>query len=598
MITQKYSVNQHTIETLLSWVESGEIAIPEIQRPFVWDSTKVRNLLDSLYKGYPVGYLIVWRNPNIRGKDGKLSEGKKILIDGQQRIMALMTSILGKEKIDKDYKKGRIIIAFNPLEEKFEVANVSTERDPLWLNDISPLLKNEVRTSNIINEYCLKNTGASRENVEDAVERLKEIKKNLVGIIELSHDLDIETVTEIFIRINSEGVPLSQADFAMSKLAADEKHDGYIMRKAIDYFSHIVRIPNAYENIKENDKVFSKTDYFEKMKWLRNENDDLYDPGYTDMLRVILAIQFERGKLSDLVSLISGRDFKTRKYEEKIIESSFKKIESGINLFINETNFKRFILIVRSAGFVSSNMISSMNTLTYCYALYLKLREANENSGEIERFIRRWFVISSITSRYSGSFESQIESDIKEMTSIGFNEFLEKNENALLSETFWDVALVQNLATSNINSVNYNVFLASQVKAKDKGFLSKDVTVGDLIEVKGDIHHVFPKEFLKKQGLKKNEYNQIANLVYMQTEVNIKIGKKEPKNYLNELIEKHSKKQMTYGCIENTDDLMENLKTHCIPESILQMSIDDYEEFLKQRRRLMAEKIKKYYKRL
>jgi hypothetical protein len=167
-----------------------------------------------------------------------------------------------------------------------------------------------------------------------------------------------------------------------------------------------------------------------------------------------------------------------------------------------------------------------------------------------------------------------------------------------LSETFWDVALVQNLATSNINSVNYNVFLASQVKAKDKGFLSKDVTVGDLIEVKGDIHHVFPKEFLKKQGLKKNEYNQIANLVYMQTEVNIKIGKKEPKNYLNELIEKHSKKQMTYGCIENTDDLMENLKTHCIPESILQMSIDDYEEFLKQRRRLMAEKIKKYYKRL
>ena len=196
MITQKYSVNQHTIETLLSWVESGEIAIPEIQRPFVWDSTKVRNLLDSLYKGYPVGYLIVWRNPNIRGKDGKLSEGKKILIDGQQRIMALMTSILGKEKIDKDYKKGRIIIAFNPLEEKFEVANVSTERDPLWLNDISPLLKNEVRTSNIINEYCLKNTGASRENVEDAVERLKEIKKNLVGIIELSHDLDIETVTD------------------------------------------------------------------------------------------------------------------------------------------------------------------------------------------------------------------------------------------------------------------------------------------------------------------------------------------------------------------------------------------------------------------
>jgi uncharacterized protein with ParB-like and HNH nuclease domain len=85
---QKYSVNQLPIEILLAWVNSGEIAIPEIQRPFVWDSSKVRNLMDSLYNGFPVGYVIAWRNPNIKLKDGSTSEGKKILIDGQLYIPA------------------------------------------------------------------------------------------------------------------------------------------------------------------------------------------------------------------------------------------------------------------------------------------------------------------------------------------------------------------------------------------------------------------------------------------------------------------------------------------------------------------------------
>ena len=121
MQTQKYSVNQHLIETLLVWVKSGEIAIPEIQRPFVWDGAKVRDLMDSLYQGYPVGYVITWRNPNVRLKDGSTAEGKKILIDGQQRITALTAAILGNYVVNKEYKRIRIKIAFNPILEKFEV---------------------------------------------------------------------------------------------------------------------------------------------------------------------------------------------------------------------------------------------------------------------------------------------------------------------------------------------------------------------------------------------------------------------------------------------------------------------------------------------
>lgn len=70
MPTQRYSVTQPPIETLSTWIKSGEINIPEIQHPFVWDAVKVRNLLDSLFQGYPIGYFIAWRNPDVKLKDG------------------------------------------------------------------------------------------------------------------------------------------------------------------------------------------------------------------------------------------------------------------------------------------------------------------------------------------------------------------------------------------------------------------------------------------------------------------------------------------------------------------------------------------------
>jgi len=89
MPAQKYSVNQHPIQTLLTWIESREIAIPEIQRPFVWDAIKVRDLLDSPLNGLPVGYLVAWRTPTVKLKDGNTLTGKRILFDRQQRVTAL-----------------------------------------------------------------------------------------------------------------------------------------------------------------------------------------------------------------------------------------------------------------------------------------------------------------------------------------------------------------------------------------------------------------------------------------------------------------------------------------------------------------------------
>lgn len=154
MNEQKYSVNQHLIESVLTWVKSGEIAIPEIQRPFVWNSSKVRDLMDSLFQGYPVGYIIAWRNPNVKLKDGTVSEGKKVLIDGQQRVTALTAAVLGQQVVNKNYKKVKIQIAFHPIEENFEVLNPAIAKDKKWINDISPIVRNEVRVSKVIREYC------------------------------------------------------------------------------------------------------------------------------------------------------------------------------------------------------------------------------------------------------------------------------------------------------------------------------------------------------------------------------------------------------------------------------------------------------------
>jgi uncharacterized protein with ParB-like and HNH nuclease domain len=210
MATQRYSVTPHPVETLLTWVKSGEIAIPEIQRPFVWEPVKVRNLLDSLYQGYPIGYLIAWRNPTVRLKDGTSSAGKRILIDGQQRVTALMAALLSQEVLTKDYETVRIRIAFHPIEEKFEVANPAIQKDSSWISDVANIFSPSAKLLQITKAYAAANSDVDEDVLFGTLERLRKIINNHVGVIELAEDLDIETVTEIFIRVNSAGATLSQ----------------------------------------------------------------------------------------------------------------------------------------------------------------------------------------------------------------------------------------------------------------------------------------------------------------------------------------------------------------------------------------------------
>ena len=598
MPVQRYSVNHHPVETLLTWIKSEEIAIPEIQRPFVWNAAKVRDFIDSLYQGYPVGYLIAWRNPDVRLKDGTKSTGKRILIDGQQRVMALLVALLGEQVVNKDYKKTRITIAFDPSEQRFQVADAVTSRNQGWIADVSTVFAPDAMMLELVDNYCEANPGVNKNIIYERMNRLSHIRNNSLGLIELNSDLEVETVAEIFTRINSQGAPLNAADFAMSKMAANEKYNGHLLRKCIDYFCHLAVAPEVYEDLAK-DAAFASTNYFSAMKWLKNEKDDLYDPSYTDMLRVAFTVKFHRGRLEDLVALLSGRNFETRTFEEDIAEESFQKLGNGILNYMNETNFKRFIMILRSAGFVDTSLIRSQNTANFAYVLFLTLREQNKvPPQQIETLVRRWFVMSILTGRYTGSPETAFGVDIRNIHEHGAQQYLENIESAELSDAFWDVGLPQQMDTSVASSPYFNVFLASQVMGKDNGFLSLNMSVQNLMEGLRDIHHVFPRSYLKEHGFQSGRYNQIANYVVMQSEINIAIGGDPPSKYFSSLWEQCRTKVPIYGGIKNSDQLQENLAAHCIPEGMDTASIEGYDTFLQERRKLMAAKIRDYYRKL
>ncbi|PLT32708.1 DUF262 domain-containing protein [Bacillus sp. V5-8f] len=595
-----YNVNNSTVESIISWIKNKMIAIPEIQRPFVWDASKVRDLMDSLYKNYPVGYIITWQNPDTKLKDGSISMGKKILIDGQQRITALTAAITGEEVVDSNYKKKKIRIAFNPIEEKFEVTNPAILKNSRWIPDIANVFAPDFDSFSFINDYCNRNTDITPNDMNKVLQKLMQIKYSSIGMIELSHNLDIETVTEIFIRINSAGVVLSQADFAMSKITVNELYEGPIIRKTIDYFCHMIKNPSDYSHIENNDGEFASTESFQKIKWVKDYHVSIYEPSYSDLLRVAFTYKFLRGKIANLVSLLSGRDFETREYKEEIVESSFRSLKEGVLEFINETNFKRFVMIVKSAGIITPKLIRSKNALNFAYTLFLLLREKNIDGSEINRIVRKWLVLSVLTERYSGSPETMFEFDIRRFNLADTpDKYLNSVEAGELSDAYWNNILVTNLDTSVTSSPYFNLFIMAQIYDKDHAFLSKSITVSNLIEERGDVHHIFPKKYLQKNGINnRGKYNQIANYVYTEQIVNLAIKDKAPSEYMEMVKKQTSGEKNVIGEITHPAELEYNMEMNCVPQSLFNLDHSNYEEFLIERRQLMANKIRKFYEKL
>lgn len=605
MANQNYEIEKHTVDTVLSWIKTKEVVIPEIQRPFVWKATQVRDLIDSLYRGFPVGYLIVSRSHEMRLKDGTMSKGQRILIDGQQRVTALMAAILGRSVLNNEYQEKNIRIAYNPFADEsdviFEVQDQSHLKSKKWIEDISIFFDDDFDDYEFIETYCRNNPDMDFRTLNKKIKRIVDIKTKDLGIIEISAELDIDTVTDIFIRINSKGAVLSQADFAMSKIAADEKFGGNLLRKAIDYFCHIAIDPSFYDTLAKNDPQFCSSELGREMAWLRHDTDSIYDPSYDDMLRVSFLHMFSRGKLKDLVSLLSGRDFETRDYKEEIAEDSFNKLTEGIKHFMHQYYFEQFVLAVKSAGFISNKLISSQNVLDFAYVVFLKLALSGEVSKtEIKRYTAKWLVMSILTSRYSSSPESRMDLDIRNINDKGVVKCLEEIEQAELSDAFWEFGLPQKLDTPNSASPALSTYFAAQIVGGDKGLFSATSTVRDLYGA-SDVHHIFPKAYLQKTGVLNNRtiYNQVANYVFLDTPINIVIGEKAPNVYFKDAFESARNTNTVFGYPMTEEGLKENLLENCIPIEIEEWTYEDYQQkFLVERRKMMAEKIKNYYKKL
>lgn len=315
------------------------------------------------------------------------------------------------------------------------------------------------------------------------------------------------------------------------------------------------------------------------------------------MIRVAFMHVFKRARLAELVQLLSGRDFETREYKEDIAAHTFDGMYRGVENFVNEYNFKQFMQTIRGAGFISPKMITSNMALDFAYALFLMLQESDVPVADRKRIVQKWYVLSILTQRYSASPESAFAKDLKVISEVGIPQALKNIEDATLSDNFWNVALVQNLSYASSLNPTYLTYLAAQVRKVESSLLS-NTPVSELINFGGDVHHIFPKKYLMEHGFDRTQYNQTANYAYLDTPVNISIGKKAPKDYFSLALQQCGGEQAKCGSIMNEEDLRANLAINCIPEDVFDMDYTRYAEFLEKRRALMAAKIRKYYEGL
>ncbi len=479
MRSEHYKITQYSVGSILGYVENEQIAIPEIQRPFVWKDEEVRALIDSLYEGYPIGYLIIWQNSQVKVRGFGEAGTKKILIDGQQRVTALMAALLGKEVLDNQYRSRKIQIAFNPLakdsEEHFAVCNEQYDKDPKWISDISSFFRKDFSFRQFEKEYKEANEGEDFSRLEESVDTLKEILKRQVGIIELSFLLDIDVVSEIFIRINLQGKPLNQEDFVMSKISVNDQYDGNHIRNCIDYFCHTLQDPAFYQ-ILQNESSFTSSEYGKAMSWCGHSEDFLYTPLYSDVLKVVLISYFGKTKIGDLVHLLSGRTSDRKEYSKEIAEDSFQKLGAGVRAFVSEQNFRGFQEALEYAGYCCQRLIYSQSFLNYCYAMYLIMGQQNIPEEEKRSLIARWMTMCLITGHYQSGGEGTVVRDCAEIRAAGFSSYLKQIEDLRMTDDFFTTILPEKYTSTTVRTAPFLAYLAALCKNKVHSLYSSETT--------------------------------------------------------------------------------------------------------------------------
>jgi hypothetical protein len=572
----------YDLGSLIKYIGLGEIGLPDIQRPFVWKNAKVRDLFDSMYKGYPVGYLLFWQNALMDssrtiGTDDKQKPPRLVIVDGQQRLTSLYAVIKNIPILRENFENELIQIAFNPLEERFEVADAAICRDKSFIPSISLLWDEKTDLFEVVENY-LEGLTASRNISTEENRAIKKTIAKLQGLLsfpftalELSSDVDEEAVSDVFVRINSKGTPLNQADFILTLMSVfwDEG------RAALEKFCRDARKPSKGESSSFNHFI---------------------EPSPDQLLRVGVSVAFKRARLKYVYSILRGKDLETEKFSDERREQQFELLKEAQQRSLNLQHWHDFMNCIRQAGFRSGKMISSKNNLLFSYILYLIGRtEYKVPEFDLRMVISRWFFMSAVTGRFTGSPESAMEFDLARLrdvnTADGFINSLTQICDITLTSDFWSVSLPNDLATSSSQSPSLFAYNAALVLLDAPALFSK-IKVADLLDpsvhanrTAVERHHLFPKGFLSKKGISTiRDTNQIANYALVEWGDNVDISDQAPPDYLPEM-----KKRF------NHKDLERMYHLHALPADWENL---DYREFLEKRRELIAPVIAEGYQKL
>lgn len=569
----------YTLGSLVNYIGLGEIGLPDIQRPFVWKNAKVRDLFDSMYRGYPVGYLLFWQSvhdPTARaiGTDSKQKPPRLVIVDGQQRLTSLYAVIKNVPVLRENFGSERIQIAFNPLEERFEVADAAIRRDKAFLPDISVLWSDETDLFEVVENY-LEGLGSvsdeDRKSIRRAVSKVQGLQGFPFTALELASDVDEEAVSDVFVRINSKGTPLIQSDFILTLMSVfwDEG------RAALERFCREARVP---------------------AKGGVSPYNHFIEPSPDQLLRVAIGVAFKRARLQYVYSILRGKDLETGTFSEARRVEQFGRLKDAQARTLNLQHWHDFMNCVRQAGFRGGKMISSQNSLLFSYMLYLIGRtEYRVPEPDLRRVIARWFFMSGVTGRFTSSPESAMEFDLARLRDVadadGFVRTLNTACEIALTDDFWKVSLPNDLATSSPRSPSLFAYYAALVLLGARALFSK-INVAEFLSPAGqggraalERHHLFPKAYLGRLGVTETrDVNQIANYAPLEWGDNARIADKAPADYLPELTARL-----------NPRELRQAYHHHALPEGWEGL---EYRVFLERRRDLMARVILEGYKTL
>ncbi len=573
----------YSLAKLIEDIEMGEIGLPEIQRPFVWPNAKVRDLFDSMYRGFPVGYLLFWANGIDNSTHRQIGENAKqktprlLIVDGQQRLTSLFAVIKGIQIMREDYSKDRIYIAFRPNDQKFEVADAAVRRDPEFISDISQLWSGELSRNRFVKDFILRlrdSRSISDEEEDELIEhidQLYDLQNYPFTALELSPSVGEEQVADVFVRINSEGTPLNQADFILTLMSVfwDEG------RAELEHFCHNARQPSI-----GNASPFN---YF-------------IQPDPDQLLRVSVGLGFHRARLRHVYSILRGKDLETEQFSEENRIKQFSVLQEAQAYTLELQNWHEFLKALIRAGYRSSKMISSNMALLYAYVFFLiGKRDYKVDSYVLRNLIARWFFMTSLTGRYTGSPETRMEQDLAELREIkdsdGFVQFINRMINNAFTEDYWNINLPNALATSSSSSPALFAHYASLNILGAKVLLSQ-MSVSDLLDPAvhstksaTERHHVFPRGYLKTLGITSlRDTNQIANYALVEWADNIEISDTPPSKYFPKYAKRFS-----------TEELQQMLYYHGLPNNWETMT---YFDFLEARRKGIANVIRDGFTKL